>query len=205
MSCCRIFLFWTDILDVALCSLAAVKATTCIQTLSISTLLISLIFFLPLLFCSFAASPLPLHFHVPFHTLCLSFPFSLSLSLSRSLLFSLVSFEVLNNERATLPVKLVGKSRLKLHGKVQRSRILSSGPQGDERGGGSIRSIVSMWWQWQWLHRSSMPSLGYINTAWMMNTMTHFQRTCLSFSVALIAEPWQLSISWQDVHGPIRV
>lgn len=65
-------------------------------------------------------------------------------SLFCSSLFPLVSFEVLNNERATLPVKLIGKFKLKLHGTVQHSRIFSRGPQRDGRRDGSIKSVVSM-------------------------------------------------------------
>lgn len=93
-------------------------------------------------------------FMFPFSPSVYHFLFSPSLPFSRSSLFSLVSFEVLNNERAALPVKLIGKSTLKLHGTVQRSRILSSGPRGGrERGGGGIRSTVSMRRR-QWLHRA---------------------------------------------------
>lgn len=54
-------------------------------------------------------------------------------------------------ERAALPVKLIGKFRLKLHGTVQHCRIFSSGPQGDGRGEGSIKSLVSMQGHWHHL------------------------------------------------------
>lgn len=74
--------------------------------------------------------------------------FSLALSLSLSSFFSCFLWSAEQWERYT---KLVGKSRLKLHGTVRRGRILSSGPQGDGRGVETIRSKVSMWWQWQWL------------------------------------------------------
>lgn len=101
----------------------------------------------------------PSHSPTLFHC---CFPFTCSLSLSPSVchflfapslfcsslfcssLFPLVSFEVLNNERATLPVKLIGKFKLKLHGTVQHSRIFSRGPQRDGRRDGSIKSVVSM-------------------------------------------------------------
>lgn len=56
---------------------------------------------------------------------------------------SLVPFEVLNNERATLPVKLVGKSRQELRGTVQHGGIMSLEPQEEEEEGGTIRSTVS--------------------------------------------------------------
>lgn len=86
---------------------------------------------LPFLFFSY----FPSHSHTPlllpfclflFHglsPLCLLFPF---LSPSCSLFFSLVSLEVLNKERASLPFKLVGKSRLKLRGTAQRSGIFGT-------------------------------------------------------------------------------
>lgn len=77
------FLFWTDMLVIALGSLAAVKATTYIQTLSISSRRISFIFLLPLLFSVPVLLPLCLLlFHVSFLTQCLSFPPPRSLLLS---------------------------------------------------------------------------------------------------------------------------
>lgn len=110
--------------------------------------------------------PSPLFFYTFSHCVCQFLSLSLSLSLPFCLsppfaslfffsLFFLVSFEVLNNERAALPVKLIEKSRLKLLGTVHHSWILSSGPHVDVKGGGSIWSVVSM--RWQWLHRALIP------------------------------------------------
>lgn len=182
------FIFWMDILDVALGSLTAVKAALFILTLSISSLLILLIFFLPLNYSVSLMFPLWLFLFscFPSHSILSLFLFS----------FLLFPFEVLNNERATLHVKLIGKSRLKLRGTVQHSRILSSGPQGNERGGGGgggIRSIVSMQWQQQWLHRALILQ-GISSAAW---TPWFIFREHARLS--LIVEPLRLPVFWQDM------
>lgn len=149
MSCpARIFWFWGKqsryhIILVAVNQKKTYKQTK--KTFAISSLCVFHIFPLTPIHCSDATSLTLLFSHV---THCLSPPLSFSLSLSCSPLSSLVSFEVLNNERAALPVKLIGKFRLKLHGTVQHCRIFSSGPHGDGRGEGSIKSLVSMQGQW---------------------------------------------------------
>lgn len=100
------------------------KTSTCFRALSISPIshissptLVSVLLLLPLCLSLFNVSVL---------TLCLSF-LLLSHSLAfATLSFSLVAFEVLNNERATLHVKLIGKSRLKLHGAAQQNLVLGT-------------------------------------------------------------------------------
>lgn len=163
---------------------------------------ISHIFPPTLLLCSFAASPLPFPFSCsPSHPVSI---ISLSLPLSLApLSFLLFPFEVLNNERATLPVKLIGKSRLKLHGTVQHSRILSSGPRGDGREeaaseawpacGHNDNGFTEPW--------SSKPSPDYISTAWLRDSFP----AKTPVSDAPIVEPRQLSLSWHDVYETIRV
>lgn len=195
-----IFSFWTDILDVALGSLAAVKATTCIQTLSISSHLISLTF--SLLLCSFAASPLPFPFSCsPSHPVSI-ISFSLPLSLA-PLSFLLFPFEVLNNERATLPVKLIGKSRRNC---MAQCSTAESCPR-DHGGMGGEEAALEAWpacshndngFTEPW---SSEPSPYYISTAWLRDSFP----AKMPVSDALIVEPWQLSLSGQDTYETIGV
>jgi len=85
------------------------------------------------LLCLFAAFPLLHCFHALFLMLCLSFNFLLLSHSLASLLF-LVCFEVLNNTRASLPSKLIGKSKLKLQGTVQHSRSSIQDHRGVGRG-----------------------------------------------------------------------
>lgn len=160
------------------------------------------------IFCSHSATfysvslcPPPLFFYT--FSLCVCQFLSLSLSHSPfvSLLlllpsfFFLVSFEVLNNERAALPVKLIEKSRLKLLGTVHHSWILSSGPHVDEKGGGSIRSIVSM--RWQWLHRALIPLAETQTTSAQHGWWALISREC--FFLPLLLWMLNLDISWHNV------
>lgn len=149
-----------------------------------------------------SAPPPPLFFYT--FSLCVCQFLSLSLSHSPfvSLLlllpsssFFLVSFEVLNNERAALPVKLIEKSRLKLLGTVHHSWILSSGPHVDEKGGGSIRSIVSM--RWQWLHRALIPLAETQTTSAQHGWWALISREC--FFLPLLLWMLNLDISWHNV------
>lgn len=134
---------------------------------------------------AFVSSSRSLSLSLPF---CLSPPFA-------SLFFFLVSFEVLNNERAALPVKLIEKSRLKLLGTVHHSWILSSGPHVDEKGGGSIRSIVSM--RWQWLHRALIPLAETQTTSAQHGWWALISREC--FFLPLLLWMLNLDISWHNV------
>lgn len=66
-------------------------------------------------------------------------------------LFFLVFFEVLNNERASLPGKFIGNFKLKLYGTEQPCRILSSGSHRGVEEAGS-RGLVRTQRQSQQLH-----------------------------------------------------
>lgn len=157
------------------------------------------------IFCShfLLCIPLPPPFFLHFLTLRLSVPLALSLTPLLSLssfcfplfLFFLVSFEVLNNERAALPVKLIEKSRLKLLGTVHHSWILSSGPHVNEKGGGSIRSIVSM--RWQWLHRALIPLAETQTTSAQHSWWALISSDC--FFLPLLLWMLNLDISWYNV------
>lgn len=147
--------------------------------------------------------PPPLFFYTFSHCVCqflslsLSLPFCLSPPFASLFFFFffLVSFEVLNNERAALPVKLIEKSRLKLLGTVHHSWILSSGPHVDEKGGGSIRSIVSM--RWQWLHRALIPLAETQTTSAQHSWWALISRDC--FFLPLLLWMLNLDISWHNV------
>lgn len=150
-----------------------------------------------------APLPPPFFFYTFSHCVCqflslsLSLPFCLSPPFASLFFFFffLVSFEVLNNERAALPVKLIEKSRLKLLGTVHHSWILSSGPHVDEKGGGSIRSIVSM--RWQWLHRALIPLAETQTTSAQHSWWALISRDC--FFLPLLLWMLNLDISWHNV------
>lgn len=167
------------------------------STSCVCSVLVYYIFFAATFYSVSLCLPPPLFFFYTFShcvcqflSLCLSHsPFvSLLLLLLSLFFFFLVSFEVLNNERAALPVKLIEKSRLKLLGTVHHSWILSSGPHGDEKGGGSIRSIVSM--RWQWLHRASIPLAETRTTSAQHSWWTLISRECFCLPLLL----WMLNL-----------
>lgn len=168
------------------------------STSCVCSVLVYYIFFCShVLLCIPLPSPPPFFFFTLSHTAFVSSSRSVSLTPLLSLsffcfslffFFFLVSFEVLNNERAALPVKLIEKSRLKLLGTVHHSWILSSGPHGDEKGGGSIRSIVSM--RWQWLHRASIPLAETRTTSAQHSWWTLISRECFCLPLLL----WMLNL-----------